>query len=134
MTGDKTKVKRITRWINLIVWSVLGFSVAGLLPAMYFHKPTISMALAAVGVIPYASKIARPVRSGLVAGLLGTISGISMVNALMSGTALSQQAAADIAVRYVGATGAFCVGVGVLFGYLAQQRKRQAEDDWKRHQ
>jgi membrane associated rhomboid family serine protease len=94
---------------------------------------TVTIAVSAMAVIPYASRLARPVRSALVAGALGAISGISMVAVLTEGWMGTSQALIDFAVQYVCAVGGFCAGVGALFGHLARQRRRQAEEEWKKH-
>jgi hypothetical protein len=121
MTAPQSSVKKITRWVNLVLWSGMGFFLVGYLPAAHLGSQlavTITVALSAMGVIPYASKIGDPLKSGLVAGLLGIVAGSSM--AAMGG-----------GVTYLCAIGAFCAGVGAVFGHLARQRRRQAEEEWK---
>ena len=123
MTDAKSKAKRITRWVNLVMWSIIGFFLIGYLPSLEARaghlRPEmavmITIALAAMGVIPYASKIGRPLKSGLIAVMLGLVAGASMGGGL----------------TYLCATGAFCGGVGAVFGHLSQQRRRQAEEEWK---
>lgn len=137
MSVDKSRTKRIARRFNLIVWSVTGFFLAGYLPAVAAHgkhidqqtAATISFVLAAMGVIPYASRIAHPLKSALAAGALGTLTGVAMVNALSGGSA-----GGDIALKYVLGTGGFCALIGATFGHLAKQRRQRAQDEWKRYQ
>ena len=136
MTAPQSSIKKATRWMNLIVWSGIGFFLIGYLPAAHLRQNlavTVTVALSAMAVIPYASRLARPLRSALLAGMLGAISGISMVVVLTSGALVSSQALTDFTVRYVCATSGFCAGVGALFGHLARQRRRQAEEEWKKH-
>jgi hypothetical protein len=124
MSRDLSTIKKITRKLNLVVWSILGFFLVGYLPAKANLRPqlavTLTVALSALGVIPYASKIARPMKSALIAGLLGLVAGASL-------------AATGGGLTYLFSTGGFCAGVGALFGHLARQRRRQAEEEWKKH-
>ncbi len=121
MSRNPSTIKKITRRVNLILWSGIGFFLVGYLASTHLRPQmavTVTVALSAIGVMPYASRIAHPLKSGLVAGLLGAVAGAAMGGGL----------------TYLCAMGAFCAGVGAVFGYLAQQRRRQAEDEWKRHQ
>lgn len=136
MTDAKSTAKKITRWVNLVLWSAIGFFLIGYLPAAHLQPSvaiTVTVAVSAMAVIPYASRLARPMRSAIVAGVLGAISGVAMVAVLTAGTMSSSQALTDFAVRHVCAVGGFCAGVGALFGHLARQRRRQAEEEWKKH-
>jgi hypothetical protein len=134
MNPDKPKAKRIARWINLVTWSAIGFFAIGYLPACIFGPAPesakwaiiISMAGTVMAVIPYAVRIGRPVKSALIAALLGAVAGIGIVNAFLTRGMIPPQG-----LWYVAATAFFCAGVGALFGYMALQRYRQVEQEWE---
>jgi hypothetical protein len=129
MSPDKAKIKKVTRRINLVMWSAMGFLLLGYLPTAYLHSPKVSMVVAAMAVIPYGMKIARPVWAGVVSGLLGAATGAAAANALSAG--LAPHAVMSAWLQYIAATGGFCAAIGALFGYLAHQRHRQTEEEWK---
>jgi hypothetical protein len=130
MNKNRSKAKKITRWVNLVSWSVIGFGLIGYLPTVYFHNPVPSIVLAAMAVIPYAIKLGRPLRGAVVAGALGALAGISIVNSLPP-TIAPPEVQLHFAMKYIGAVAGFCACVGALFGYMALQRHRQSEEEWK---
>ena len=137
MNPDKPKAKRIARWINLVTWSAIGFFAVGYFPA-YISEPAwairISMTAAAMAVIPYAVRIGRPLKSALIAALLGAVTGVGIINAFLSLGMIPPQGMGNFAAKYVAATAFFCASVGALFGYMALQRHRQVEQEWEDRQ
>jgi hypothetical protein len=136
MKPDQKKSKKISRWINLVVWSIVGFFLLGYLPTYLLQSskgPICSMVAAAMAVIPYASWIARPVRSALVSLGLGLLTGLAVANVLarLNLPGPEAQAMTNFASSFLLATVGLCTAVGAIFGYLGMLRQRRTEREWQ---
>lgn len=142
MTKDLPRAKRIGRRFNLVVWSLMGFFLAGYLPSLAAQAKhispqlavTISLALAAMGVIPYAAKIGHPLKSALVAGMLGALTGLALTSSFLSADPTMANQARSLQWKYAGGIAFFCALIGATFGHLARRRRQRAQDEWRRYE
>ena len=85
-----------------------GYLAVGYLPTVYFRTPKVSLVIAAMAVIPYASWIAKPFKAALVAAGLGLCAGAAMIGEF-NGTNI---VTADFTTTYLLVFGGFCGCVG----------------------
>lgn len=129
MSTPPTKAKRLTRKINIVTWSMLGFLMLGYMPTTYLNTPVVSMVAAAMAVIPYGMWLAAPIKAAVVGIILGLLSGAAAAQAMSAGLFIGSEL-----LTYIVSPAIFCGLVAGLFGYMAQLRRRQLEQEWDKHE
>ncbi len=114
---------------GLYVLIVAGFFLAGFGPEFFLGLPSIGIAMAVAGIIPFGStarSLGRALGRGVV---LGAIAGVGLTLAL--GIARQGDLPGSHAAVHISFTAILSTAVAGLFFRLAQRRKRLIDDQWK---
>ena len=122
---------RRARLVRIAAWSIVGFMALGYVPTALAHSPLISLPAAALAVIPYGSRLARPLRAALAGLGLGMVAGLAVASGLLQGLPVAQDLALAFALQYAAATAAICAVVGAVSGYLGLRRRRNVQTQWE---
>ena len=129
MSPPQARKRTAARRLTVAIYLAGGFYALGFVPGHYLHTPVWSIVAAAMAAIPLGIKLGRPVRACVICGLLGAVAGAGVAVALVGTAPVAPEARSAFCLKYVAAIGGFCAAVGALFGYMALQRHRQAQQE-----